>query len=258
MYNWQYVHAVDFWAIVLAKACDAKTRVEKAAEESELQALIYPLTQVSLGAVKLVPSSRSYPFHLHILRSLIHLSSHTQVYIPLPPYLLPIITSSLAPTSKPKSSTLRPVDLDTAIRAAGQYQRTRVYLSTVLEEAVFLLATWLVAGHVQGSVAFPEVVVPVLAALRKSLKKSSGGKEAAVVKGLVERVEEGARVAVEKRKSVSFGPKALDQVRAWERSIEVEETPLGKYVKSQAKMREKRKQLVEKARQGEDEILDSE
>jgi len=128
----------------------------------------------------------------------------------------------------------------------------------VLEEAVFLLATWLAARHVQGSVAFPEVVVPVLASLRKSLKKASGGKEAAMVKGLVERVEEGAKLMAEKRKAVSFGPKALDQVRAWERDVEVEETPLGKYLKSQAKLREKRRQLVEKARQGEDEILDSE
>ncbi|KLO16607.1 Noc2-domain-containing protein [Schizopora paradoxa] len=246
VYNWQYVHAVDFWSIVLAKACDAKARAEKGGAESELQALLYPLTQVSLGAVKLVPSSRSFPFHLHILRSLIHLSSHTEVYIPLPPYLLPIITASLAPTSKPKSSTLRPIDLETAIRAPGQYQRTRVFLSTVLEEAIFLLATWLAARPVQASVAFPEVVVPVLVSLRKGLKKASGGKEAAMVKGLVDRVEECARIVAEKRKGVNFGPKALHEVRAWERALDVEETPLGKYVKSQAKLREKRRQLVEK------------
>ncbi len=67
-----------------------------------------------------------------------------------------------------------------------------------------------------------------------------------MVKGLVERVEEGAKLMAEKRKAVSFGPKALDQVRAWERDVEVEETPLGKYLKSQAKLREKRRQLVEK------------
>lgn len=51
VYSWQYVHCVDFWALVLAQACDTQTRLEHN-EESELKALIYPLVQVSLGAMK--------------------------------------------------------------------------------------------------------------------------------------------------------------------------------------------------------------
>ena len=51
VYNWQYVHSVDFWALVLAKACNTETQVERG-EESELKSLIYPLVQVSLGAIK--------------------------------------------------------------------------------------------------------------------------------------------------------------------------------------------------------------
>jgi nucleolar complex protein 2 len=51
VYNWQYIHCIDFWSIVLARACDAATESETG-KESELEPLIYPLVQVSLGAIK--------------------------------------------------------------------------------------------------------------------------------------------------------------------------------------------------------------
>lgn len=51
MYNWQFVHCVDFWCIVLARASDVDS--EKAnGKESELRSLIYPLVQVCIGAIK--------------------------------------------------------------------------------------------------------------------------------------------------------------------------------------------------------------
>ena len=52
MYNWQYVHCVDFWALVIARACDKQTLIERGGQESELKALIYPLVQVALGAAR--------------------------------------------------------------------------------------------------------------------------------------------------------------------------------------------------------------
>ena len=51
VYNWQYVHCVDFWTIILARACGRQVEVERGGE-SELRPLIYPLVQVSLGAIK--------------------------------------------------------------------------------------------------------------------------------------------------------------------------------------------------------------
>jgi nucleolar complex protein 2 len=54
VYNWQYVHSVDFWCLVLARACDRQAADERGGEESDLQALIYPLVQVTVGAIKFV------------------------------------------------------------------------------------------------------------------------------------------------------------------------------------------------------------
>jgi len=249
------VHCVDFWSLVLAKACDPLSEAERG-KESELRPLIYPLTQVSLGAIKLISNSRSYPFHLHVIRSLIHLGSHTRTYIPIAPFIMPIITASLAPSYRPKKSTQKPLDLETHIRAPQQYIRTRIYLGALLEESTFLLTEWLASAQVQGSVAFPEMVVPISVALKRSVKEASGGKEATVVKTLLERIEEGSTWTAERRKPINLGPKHVDEVRAWEKNITVEETPMGKFIKTQRKIRDKRRKLLEKARDEKEEILE--
>jgi len=129
---------------------------------------------------------------------------------------------------------------------------------------VYLLAEWLASGAVHGSIAFPETVVPVVIMLRKSIKAAKTGlasgsaKDLGLVKGLLERIEESARWVEQKRKGVVLVPSKLGDVREWEKGLTatLEESPLGKYVKVQRKTRERRRKLVDKARQGEDEILE--
>jgi nucleolar complex protein 2 len=174
------------------------------------------------------------------------------VYVPLAPYILPIITHALSTAGKSKASTLKPLDLEAAVRAPAQYLKARIYAEALAEEACFLLAEWLVGPAAHGSVAFPELVVPVVVALRKVLKgaktaRSKGpAKEAGMVRALVERVEESAKWVEERRRGVSFAPSQMDEVAAWERNVKVEDSPLAKYVKVQRKVREKRRQLLEK------------
>lgn len=163
-----------------------------------------------------------------------------------------MLITPLSSASFTKGGSLRPLDLETTLRAPQQYLKTRVYAEGVVDEAAFVLAEHLASAPVHGSVAFPEVVVPVLAALRHALKaaqkgKARGrGKEAAVVKAVVERVEESARWVEERRRGVSFAPGKLQEVERWESSVKIEETPLGKYVRVQRKAREKRRKLMEK------------
>ncbi|KAF8904787.1 Noc2p family-domain-containing protein [Gymnopilus junonius] len=275
VYNWQFAHCVDFWSIVLARACDAESE-RNSGKQSELRPLIYPLVQVALGAIKLVPNSRSHPFHLQIIRSLLHLTKHTQTYVPLSAYLVPILSVYIAPSSRPKSSTLRPLDLDVQIRIPQQYVKTRVLSEGMVEETTYLLAEWLVSAPVHGSIGFPEIIVPIVVLLRKSLKghamgqttaagsgkgknSGAGGKEHGILKVFLERVDESAKWVEERRKNVQFAPSKLGEVQDWERTIRGKlesESPLGKYLKVQRKTREKRRQLIEKARKGEAEILD--
>ncbi|KAF9649558.1 Noc2-domain-containing protein [Thelephora ganbajun] len=261
VYNWQYVHCVDFWSLVLARACGTEAKAERGGEASELAPLVYPLVQVTTGAVKLISNSRSYPYHFHLIKSLIHLVRHTHTYIPLAPYLLPIITSTLS-TGKPKSSTLRPLDMETNIRAPQQLLQTHVYEEGLIEEATYLLGDYLSTRPIMGSIAFPEVVTPIVVTLRRALKtgKTSGGsaksKEIGMVRSLVDRVEESAKATEKQRLGVRFGPGDAKEVDVWEGRLNIEETPLGKYMKVQKKAREKKRKFVEKARDGENEMLE--
>ena len=198
-----------------------------------------------------MPNSRSYPFHLHIMRSLLHLVKRTEIYIPFSPYLVPILTSSLNPSTRPKSSTLRPFDFETQIRVPQQYVKTCILSEGIIEETAHLLAEWLASASVHGSIAFPEITVPIVVLIRKSLKnaKTGFGKEQNLVKVLLERIDESAQWMEQRRKPVQFSPGETDDVQEWEKIIKtkLDDTPLGKYVKIQNKAREKRRQLIEKA-----------
>ncbi|KAF9445982.1 Noc2-domain-containing protein [Macrolepiota fuliginosa MF-IS2] len=266
VYNWQFVHSIDFWCINLAKACSKEAEVQTG-KESEMKALIYPLVQVALGAIKLIPNSRSYPFHLQIIRSILSLTKHTETYVPVSPYLVPILTSIISPSSKPKSSTLKPLDFETQIRVPQQYVKTRVYYEGVAEETTYLLAEWLSSPAVHGSAGFPEIIVPIVVLLRRSLKAaksnsaaSGTSKEQGMVKTLLERVEESAKWVENQRANVAFGPGKTAAVADWEEGLrkQLKDAPLSKYLKVQLKAREKRRKLLEKARAGEDEILEEE
>ncbi len=52
VYNWQFVHCIDFWSRVLAEACDREKAIENGGLASPLEPLIYPLVQIALGAIR--------------------------------------------------------------------------------------------------------------------------------------------------------------------------------------------------------------
>ncbi|KAG9043322.1 Nucleolar Complex 2 protein [Tulasnella sp. UAMH 9824] len=239
VYNWQFVHCVDFWCMVLAKA---------SAEDAT----------VALGAIKLGPGMRHYPLHLHLIRSLLHLVRHTKTYIPLAPYILPILTAPLSPSTKflPSKEKLKPLDLSVSIHVPAGYMKTRILAESIVDEASFLLAEW--SESLQGSIAFPELMLPVTVTLKRCVRRSKGGKNAMHVKTLVERIEEGSRWVESKRANVRFAPSDGRDVEAWEGGIDVKDSPVAKWVKVQRKARAVREEMKRKAATGEGEMLDDE
>ncbi len=57
----------------------------------ELRPLVYPLTQVLLGAVRLVPTPRYFPLRLRCIRALLGLGRAVGQFIPLSPLLLEML-----------------------------------------------------------------------------------------------------------------------------------------------------------------------
>lgn len=251
VYNWQYVHSLDFWSCVLAEHCSPLKEAE-AGKESQLKLLIYPLVQVTLGAMRLIPTALYFPLRFQLVRSLLRLSRATDTYIPLASILLEVLNSAEM-KKPPKSSTLKPLDFSTAYKAPKSYLRTRVYQDGLGEQVIELLSEYFVLWS--RNIAFPEFSLPVVVALKRwlkdSRKKSSGnknGKIGAQLALLVQKIEANAKFIEDKRNRVEFAPNDRTQVEAFLRDFEWEKTPLGAFVVGQRKLRAEKRKMMEEAR----------
>src|SRR5205814_407056 len=132
IYNWQYVHSLDFWSRVLSSHCDAMVEA-KAGRPSALRPLIYPVVQVTIGAMRLIPTAQYFPLRFQLIRSLLRISLATGTYIPLASSLLEVLNSAEM-RKPPKPSTLKPLDFSVCIRVPKAYLRTRIYQDGIGEE----------------------------------------------------------------------------------------------------------------------------
>lgn len=56
MYSWPYAHCISLWCQVLERYLEGMTQEQR--ESNVMSSLIYPLAQVTLGTVNLVPVSK--------------------------------------------------------------------------------------------------------------------------------------------------------------------------------------------------------
>ncbi|KAK7756483.1 Nucleolar Complex 2 protein [Diatrype stigma] len=255
IYNWQYVHSLDFWSCVLSEHCNTLKEAE-AGKESQLRLLIYPWVQVTLGAMRLIPTATYFPLRFHMIRSLLRLSRATGTYIPLASALLEVLNSAEM-RKPPKAATLKALDFHVAYKAPKSYLRTRIYQDGVGEQIVELFGEYFVLWA--KSIAFPEFALPVIIMLKRWLKQAakkgpggggnSNGKLRSALAVLVQKLEANAKMVEAQRAKVDFAPRDRTQVDAFLRDLEWEKTPLGAYVAGQRKAAAERLRLVEAARE---------
>ncbi|MCJ1291653.1 Nucleolar Complex 2 protein [Xylographa carneopallida] len=275
IYNWQYTHSLDFWSRVLSAHCSPTTNPHlKSAAASPLHPLIYPLVQITLGALRLIPTPVYFPLRFHLTRALLRLSRSTTTYIPLAPSLLEVLQS---PELKkpPKPSTLRPLDFATTLRAPASYLHTRVYQTGLGEQVAELLAEFFAVWA--QSIAFPELVIPPSVLLKRWLKEVSsppipsakhhpnstpahargrGNKNAkltAAVALLLQKLDANARFVEERRRKVDFAPGNREGVEGFLRDVPWEDMPLGAFVLGMRKRNEERERVLEEGRRREEE-----
>ncbi|KAI1091526.1 Noc2-domain-containing protein [Rostrohypoxylon terebratum] len=251
IYNWQYIHSLDFWSCVLAEHCSPLKEAESG-KESQLKLLIYPLVQVTLGAMRLIPTALYFPVRFHMIRSLLRVSRSTGTYIPLASALFEVLNSAEMKKS-PKPSTIKPLDFHVAYKAPKSYLRTRVYQDGVGEQVVELFSEYFVLWST--NIAFPEFALPVIIMLKRWLKQSrrkTGGNNNNKVRAglvlLVQKLEANAKFIEGKRAKVDFSPKDRAQVDAFLKDFEWEKTPVGAYVVAQRKAGAEKAKLLEQAR----------
>jgi nucleolar complex protein 2 len=256
VYNWQYVHSLDFWSCVLSEHCSPIKEAELG-QESQLRPLIYPTVQVTLGAMRLIPTATYFPLRFQLVRSLLRLSRATGTYIPLAPALLEVLNSAEM-KKPPKPSTLKNLDFACSYKAPKAYLRTRVYQDGVGEQVAELLAEMFVLWAT--SIAFPELALPVVVMVKRWLKEvgrpgAAGNKNhkvGAQLALLVQKLEANGRWIEERRALVGFAPNDRAGVEGFLKGFAWERTPLGAFVAGQRRQREEKARMVEEGRRAEE------
>lgn len=259
VYNWQYDHSLDFWSRVLSQHCSLILSAETG-KDSSLKPLIYPVVQVTLGTMRLIPTPQYFPLRFHLVRSLLRLSRATGTYIPLAPALCEVLTSAEM-RKPPKSSTLKPLDFETTLRAPKAYLKTRTYQDGLGEQVAELLSEFFVLWC--KNIAFPELALPPVVMLKRWLRDANGrekGNRNAKVNGaialVVQKVESNMKWIEERRRVVEFAPNNRSGVEAFLKEEEWERTPLGAFVVGQRKHREERKRVLEEGRKADERKAD--
>ncbi|KIV82287.1 hypothetical protein PV11_04408 [Exophiala sideris] len=250
IYNWQFVHSLDFWSRVLSTHCNSLLEAQNG-KQSQLRPLIYPLVQITLGVMRLIPTSTYFPLRFQLMRSLLRVSQATETYIPLSAALLEVLNS--AEMKKPaKAATLRPIDFASNIRAPTSYLKTKVYQEGVGEQVVELFSEFLVLWT--KSIAYPELQLPAMVMLKRWLRtasKSTGNRNGKLNQALlllVQKSEANARWIEERRNKVNFSPKDRAAVEGFLKDVQWQDSPLGAFVVTQRKLREERKKVLDQGR----------
>ena len=253
VYNWQYIHALDFWSCVLAEHCSPVKEAE-AGKNSLLRPLIFPLVQVTIGAMRLIPSVQYFPLRFHLYRSLLRISRATDVFIPLAPYMLEVLNSpEMKKPSKPGGAS-QPPDFAHNYKAQKGYLKSKAYQDGVGDQVIELLSEYFYLHCT--SIAYPELSLPVIIMLKRWLKQSrsrnTGNNNHKLDSGLailVQKMEANAKFIEQKRAKVEFAPRDRSQVSAFLRDFELGNTPLGSYVETQRALRSQKARSDEKAKE---------
>lgn len=249
IYNWQYAHSLDFWSRVVSLHCNPeKEALKHKSKESPLRQLIYPLVQVTLGAMRLIPTAQFFPFRFYLVRSLIRLSQGTGVFIPIFPLIAEVLTSTTitrSPKNTPASAKLQPFLFDDNIKVNQAYLGTRIFQDGVCEQFVELTSEFF--SLYARNIAFPELATPAILALRRFSKKSKNSKFNRQLQQLIEKLTANSTFISTKRSNVSYGPSNRTEVNQFLRDFEWDKTPLGQYVVVQRTIKEEKVRILREA-----------
>ncbi|SCU93712.1 LAME_0F04742g1_1 [Lachancea meyersii CBS 8951] len=248
VYNWQFCHSLDFWSRVLCAQCNPEKENGK---ESHLRQLIYPLVQVTIGVIRLIPTAQFFPLRFYLIKSLIRLSQNTGVFIPIYPLLAEILSSTAFSKVPKKRSTLPAFDFEHNIKCNQGYLGTKVYQDGLGEQFVELTCEYFVLYC--KSVSFPELTTPAYIGLRRYVKASKNSKFNKQISNVLEKVKQNSDFILNKRSEIDFSPTNRGEVERFLNDLSWDKTPLGSYVQVQREVKEEKAKIIRESLEEDDE-----
>ncbi|XP_067625122.1 nucleolar complex protein 2 [Eurosta solidaginis] len=228
VYNWQYINSLRLWADLLGATTN----------KPQLQPLIYPLVTITMGVIRLVPTAQYFPLRFHCIKVLISLAKETHIYVPILPLILEVLRSNTF-NRKHTRTSMRPIQFTCILRLNNGQLSENGFRDEVIEHLCSLILEYL--AHESSSLAFSDLIVPTVLALKRYLKECRNGNYSRKLKQLLDKIQENSRFIEQERRKIAFSLNNTSQVQGWETKMHNKGTPLAIYYNSWVKIHETKK-----------------